>query len=395
MKYFKFALLSIYDNVKLNLLMIIEIVIVLIGTNIIVGGYNNRNMLFKPYQNILNKTGWYMLYDKNVLTDEPIVEGMKGNLKEIRMGNYFDSISFDEGSIPIRIKIVPDEIINNMKLSVYSGKWETRSDNEIVCISAPNKYGIGVGDVIKTPFLNGITVKAVLTDPCFLPSFIGWSSNNGIEDNFYQKYSIKYYDETVNIDTLELIMSESEFNKTGLTPSSTDNKLILYDEDPTEENIDYNKQVIKDNYQCGVTFSDLKYRAELSIKNLMSKYLPIAICAFVVILLGFISCTAVNTLRQMKNYGTLFTCGMNWSDCIKICAAYTAVILICSSSLAVAVYSIIDNFNMSATFGLSFERNNIWISAIVVAMIFLLNLIIPVFIIKSKTPVDIMREGEL
>ena len=60
----------------------------------IVGGYNNRNMLFKPYQNILNKTGWYMLYDKNVLTDEPIVEGMKGNLKEIRMGNYFDSISF-------------------------------------------------------------------------------------------------------------------------------------------------------------------------------------------------------------------------------------------------------------------------------------------------------------
>ena len=395
MKYFKFALLSIYDNVKLNLLMIIEIVIVLIGTNIIVGGYNNRNMLFKPYQNILNKTGWYMLYDKNVLTDEPIVEGMKGNLKEIRMGNYFDSISFDEGSIPIRIKIVPDEIINNMKLSVYSGKWKTRSDNDIVCISAPNKYGIGVGDVIKTPFLNGITVKAVLTDPCFLPSFIGWSSNNGIEDNFYQKYSIKYYDETVNIDTLELIMSESEFNKTGLTPSSTDNKLILYDEEPTEENIAYNEQVIKDNYQCGVAFSDLKYRAELSIKNLMSKYLPIAICAFVVILLGFISCTAVNTLRQMKNYGTLFTCGMNWSDCIKICAAYTAVILICSSSLAVAVYSIIDNFNMSATFGLSFERNNIWISAIVVAMIFLLNLIIPVFIIKSKTPVDIMREGEL
>lgn len=395
MKYFKFALLSIYDNVKLNLLMIIEIIVVLIGANIIVGGYNNRNMLFKPYQNILNKTGWYMLYDKNVLTDEPIVEGMKGNLKEIRMGNYFDNISVKEESIPLRIKIVPDDIIDGMKLSVYSGKWETRSDKDIVCISAPNKYGIGVGDIIKTPFIGGITVRAVLTDPCFLPTFEAWSSNDGIEGNFYKKYSIKYYDGTVNIDTLELIMSESEFNKTGLTPHSTDNKLILYDENPTAKNVAYNEQVIKDNYQCGVAFSDLKYRAELSIKNLMSKYLPIAICAFVVILLGFISCTAVNTLRQMKNYGTLFTCGMNWSDCIKICAAYTAVILICSSSLAIAIYSVIDNFNMSATFGLSFEKNNIWISAIVVAVIFLLNLIIPVFIIKRKTPVDILREGEL
>ncbi len=395
MKYFKFALLSIYDNVKLNLLMIIEIIIVLIGTNIIIGGYNNRNMLFRPYQNILNKTGWYMLYDKNVLTDEPIVEGMKGSLKEIRMGNYFDSITFDDGSIPIRIKIIPDDIINKMKLSVYSGKWKTKSDKDIVCISAPNKYGIGVGYVIKTPFLDGITVKAVLTDPCYLPSFLDWNSNGGIEENFYKKYSIKYFDGTINIDTLELIMSESEFNKTGLTPNSTDNKLILYDQNPTAENVAYNEQIIKDNYQCGVAFSDLKYRAVLSIKNLMSKYLPIAICAFVVILLGFISCTAVNTLRQMKNYGTLFTCGMNWSDCIKICAAYTAVILICSSSLAIAVYSVIDNFNMSATFGLSFEKNNIWISAIVVAVIFLLNLIIPVFIIKRKTPVDILREGEL
>lgn len=395
MKYFKFALLSIYDNIKLNLLMIIEIVIVLIGVNIIVGGYNNRNMLFKPYQNILDKTGWYMLYDKNVLTDEPIVEGMRGDLKEIRMGNYFDNIPVKEGSIPLRIKIVPDDIINDMNLSVYSGKWETNSKDDIICISAPNIYGINVGDEIKTPLINGITVKAMLTDPCYLPSFESWSSNGGIEDNLYQKYSIKYYDGSVNIDTLELIMSESEFNKTGLTPSSTDNKLILYDENPTEENVAYNEQVIKDNYQCGVAFSDLKYRAELSIKNIMSKYLPIAICAFVVILLGFISCTAVNTLRQMKNYGTLFTCGMNWSDCIKICAAYTAVILICSSSLAITVYSVVDNFNISATFGLSFEKNNIWTSAIVVTVIFLLNLIIPVFINRSKTPVDIMREGEL
>ena len=59
MKYFRFAFMAIYDNIRMNLLMILEIVVVLLGVNIIVGAYNNRNMLVEPYREILEKTGWY------------------------------------------------------------------------------------------------------------------------------------------------------------------------------------------------------------------------------------------------------------------------------------------------------------------------------------------------
>ncbi|MDE5935845.1 MAG: hypothetical protein K2G83_00340, partial [Ruminococcus sp.] len=168
MKYFKFALLSIYDNIKMNLLMIFEIIIVLLGVNIIVGGYNNRNMLIEPYKNILNKTGWYMISDKNISTEELIIDDMQGDLHQIRMGNYFDDITTDNGNISIRIKICPDEIIDNMKLSVHSGNWKTSSENDIICIAAPNKFGVSAGDTIKTSRISGITVSAVLTDPCYL-----------------------------------------------------------------------------------------------------------------------------------------------------------------------------------------------------------------------------------
>ena len=54
MKYFRFAFMSIYDNIKVNILMIVEILVILLGVNIIVGGYNNRNMLYKPYYDLLN-----------------------------------------------------------------------------------------------------------------------------------------------------------------------------------------------------------------------------------------------------------------------------------------------------------------------------------------------------
>lgn len=390
MKYFKFAFMSIYDNIRMTLLMILEIIVVLLGVNIIVGAYNNRNMLIEPYKDILEKTGWYMVNDKNVVNDEPLLDDMQGDLQQIRIVNYLDYM----GDIPIRIKVVPDEIIDNMKLSVQSGKWKTSSEKDTVCISAPNKYGISAGDVIQTAQINGIRVTTVLTDPCYIPEFTNWSSNGGIE-NFYSKYSIIYYDKEVEDNELLLIMSESEFAETGSETTSNNFKFILYDENPTLENVAHNEQIIKENYSCGVALSDIKYRAELSVKNLLNKYLPLAICAFIVILIGFISCTAVNTLKQMRNYGILFICGMKWSDCAKICSAYTTIIILCSVFLSVAVFSVCSMFNISANLGLSFELNNIFISTIVVLTIFLLNMIVPAFIINHKTPVEVIREGNL
>lgn len=390
MKYFKFAFMSIYDNIKMNLLMIIEIVVVIIGVNIIVGSYNNRNMLIEPYSQILEKTGWYMANDKNVVNDEPLLGYFQGDLQQIRIENYLDKM----GDIPIRIKIVPDEIISNMKLSVQSGKWQTNSEKDIVCISAPNTYGISAGDTIKTARIRGIKVTAVLTDPCYIPDYTNWNSNGGIE-NFYSKYSTVYYDNSVDNNELILIMSQSEFAETGLEKNSSNFKFILYDENPTIENTAHNEQIIKDNYSVGVPLSSIKYRAELDIKNLLGKYMPIAVCAFIVILIGFISCTAVNTLKQMRNYGVLFICGMNWSDCTKICFAYTAVILLCSVCLSAVAFSICSIFNVSASLGLSFEINNIYISIALIMVIFLLNMIIPMFIIRHKMPVEIIREGNL
>lgn len=374
----------------MNMLLIFEIIVVLIGTNIIIGAYNNRNMLIEPYKAILEKTGWYMANDKNVVNDEPLLDDMTGDLKQIRIVNYFDNM----GNIPIKIKIVPDEIINNMKLSVQSGKWKTSSEKETVCISAPNKYGISAGHIIQTASISRIKVTAVLTDPCYIPDFINWSSMDGIE-NFYSKYSIVYYDKEVEDNELLLIMSESEFAETGLEISGTNFKFILYDDNPTAENTAHNEQIIKDNYSAGVALSDIKNRAELSVKNLLNKYLPLAICAFIVILIGFISCTAVNTLKQMRNYGILFICGMKWNDCAKICSAYTAVIILCSVCLSITVFSACSMFNISANLGLSFELNNIFISAIVIMTIFLLNMIVPAFIINRKTPVEVIRKGNL
>lgn len=392
MKYIKFALLSIYDNVIMNLLMIIEIIVIILGTNIIVGAYNNRNMLIKPYENILDKTGWYMISDSNISTEELIIDDMQGDLHTLKTGNYFDKY----GDIPIRIKIIPNEIISNMELPTKSGKWKTDSDHDgqLFCIAAPNIYGIKDGDVIKTSLAGEITVSALLTDPCYIPEYTSWNATGGI-DNFYTDYSILYYNSEITNDELILIMSENEFGKTGLNINGYDFRLIIYDSNPTAENTAHNEMIIKENYQCGISLNEIKNRAELSINNLMKKYLPIAICAFIVIVLGFISCTAVNTMKQMKNYGTLFTCGMNWNNCIKICSAYTFIILVCSLSISISIFSVINNFNISAVLGLTYETNNLFITLSVISLIFLLNLMIPVLIIKRKTPVDILREGKV
>ena len=186
-------------------------------------------------------------------------------------------------------------------------------------------------------------------------------------ENFYKKYSTLYYSKEIeNSQHLEIIMSSSEFSETGADISNAQSWFAIYGKYLTAENVEYNEKILCDNYNSGISFSDIKKRVEMSINNILKKYIPIAVCAFIVILIGIISCTAINTLRQTKNYGTLFICGMRWSDCIKICASYTTIIMLCSLSLTIAAASVCKIFNISAYFGLAFQWNNVIVCVVAI-----------------------------
>ena len=388
MKYFRFALISLCDNIKINLLMILEMIVVFVGVNLIIGSYNNRNMLYKPYSDILSNTGWYIVSDYDENTGEPLSSQMKGKLDFIKMYSYSSLITLNGRNVPVNITICPDEILNNMKLPVNSGKWQIDSPKDIVCIAAPNNFGISSGDELKLPLANSVKISGILTDPCYIPCFLQWSTSQGIE-NFYRKYSLKYY--SPEEECLELFMSFSEFSETGIETDNTNKSFIAYDVNPTAENTTYNEELLKNNYQCGIRLSKIKERTENSINDILKKFIPIAVCTFVVIMIGFMSSTAINTLQQMKNYGTMFLCGMNWNDCIKILFAYNALIMISSVSITSIIFGIFKLMNLSAYLGLSFGMNSIVITAIIIFIIILLNLIILSAVVRRKTPVDIIR----
>ena len=388
MKYFRFALISLCDNIKINLLMILEMIVVFVGVNLIIGSYNNRNMLYKPYSDILSNTGWYIVSDYDENTGEPLSYQMKGKLDFIKMYSYSSLIILNGRNVPVNITICPDEILNNMKLPVNSGKWQIDSPKDIVCIAAPNNFDISSGDELKLPLANSVKISGILTDPCYIPCFLQWSTSQGIE-NFYRKYSLKYY--SPEEECLELFMSFSEFSETGIETDNTNKSFIAYDVNPTAENTTYNEELLKNNYQCGIRLSKIKERTENSINDILKKFIPIAVCTFVVIMIGFMSSTAINTLQQMKNYGTMFLGGMNWNDCIKILFAYNALIMISSVSITSIIFGIFKLMNLSAYLGLSFGMNNIVISAIIILIIMLLNLIILSAVVRRKTPVDIIR----
>ena len=388
MKYFRFALISLCDNIKINLLMILEMIVVFVGVNLIIGSYNNRNMLYKPYSDIFGNTGWYIVSDYDENTGEPLSSQMKGKLYFIKMYSYSSLITLNGRNVPVNITICPDEILNNMKLPVNSGKWQIDSPKDIVCIAAPNNFDISSGDELKLPLANSVKISGILTDPCYIPCFLRWSTSQGIE-NFYRKYSLKYY--SPEEECLELFMSFSEFSETGIETDNTNKSFIAYDVNPTAENTTYNEELLKNNYQCGIRLSKIKERTENSINDILKKFIPIAVCTFVVIMIGFMSSTAINTLQQMKNYGTMFLCGMNWNDCIKILFAYNALIMISSVSITSIIFGIFKLMNLSAYLGLSFGMNNIVITAIIIFIIILLNLIILSAVVRRKTPVDIIR----
>lgn len=142
-----------------------------------------------------------------------------------------------------------------------------------------------------------------------------------------------------------------------------------------------------------IPFSKLNKNSIEKIKLQLVTSAPLIMISLVLILLSSISIGAVSTMQQLKIYGIYYLNGSKWLNCLRV-SLYSSL-MICLPSLVIAytglfVLKKIGPFSdLTVSFGL-FEN----ISAIVIALIFiLLSLIMPYFILKRKTPKNILSEN--
>ena len=121
--------------------------------------------------------------------------------------------------------------------------------------------------------------------------------------------------------------------------------------------------------------------------------LPIIIAAAVVIMAGLIGSIAISTVRQTKNFAIFFLCGCSWKDCTRIITAYLTIIFSFAIILTLFSMAVMKIINLDYLIGSIYEINNLIVSIIEIAIMYLLAIILPHTIIKTTSPVETLREN--
>lgn len=408
MKYFRYGCLSISKNIAFTFIMVLEVMALLVTTNVTIGSANSKMVLVKPFFDIINKEGYYCAFEPMWETSEEATEyyGLFNKLKSVTI------ISSDESSSSA---IIDDGIFFKYNMPLQSGSWpKTAADEQgrPYVVVSPD-YMKNVGDTITAFGVGECVISGVLTEVTYIPNLSFYDEEEGNITSFYRSADYTMTIEAIKAGSADelkysdsvIIMAKSAYkalnNNQDVTYLSC---FIVYDDNISEADKEYNKGIMEqitnfqednpDLFQIKPEFtplSQIKADTDTYITNSYINILPIILVVAAIVLIGLIGSVAINTVTQIKNYGIYFLCGSKWSDCFKISLANISIILLFSGVLSGVLLYCSKFINLNYLVGQVYEWNNLYISLGIILAMMLLALIIPFGIIRFTSPVEVIK----
>lgn len=389
MKYLKFGFESILKRIGFNILIIVEIALLLLVTNIMIANCNNKSFLYEPYKEILSHDG----------TDETFSAALSGEFRTLyeKIGQLKGDIKLYTFGMTSTPEIADngytlnDDIFLKMNLPLKKGSWPSEvtdeNGNYNILVSSNSEYD--VGDIIQSEY-GTFKVAGILTDITYLPKLTNAYADALDLTAYYEKMDYR----TDGNETAAII-PQSAFPNLLECNVVTFRYLMYYNTPPTEEEKTYNDEIIEELGGSGYRFEEERLSIEKSIDKLYRDVTPIVLCISAMVLFGFIGLLAINTKSQIHDYAIYFLCGCRWKDCIKIALVNILIIVFISVILFGILIGIFDMLGISAMLGLLFAINNLYITLMIITGIIIISLIAPFFIVKNTSPVETIKENKI
>lgn len=383
MKYFKLSLLSLCEKIKLNIAIVLQLIIVFCIVNILVASLNSRTMLSDAYDGILDKQGYYYynpFYDSE--NDTPV--NLEGDLENFSIRQApLDANSATNNQVTL--VVCSDDYFGKLKLPVYNNL----TDSESPAIISANNFGVKSGDTIDFVY-NGkkssIKITGVLTDPAYIPNL---NQMNYTDDVllFYKRISLSAE------ETTYIIVNTTTFTNLGFElDEAVKNvgEIFYYTSQVDDETYNKNMQVLE-NKGFVRELSDIYSYTQDSIQSDYKNYVPLALLAFFVIIIGVVCGIAIQSIQQMRNYSIYFLCGLKWNKIIYINLANIIILLLISILISSGILNIIYMSQINNKFGLVFNSLNIVVTILMILVVLVLSMVIPIINNRKKTPNDVLR----
>jgi|GEM_PF-1235345 len=118
---------------------------------------------------------------------------------------------------------------------------------------------------------------------------------------------------------------------------------------------------------------------------------PIALCIFILTVISAVSINAIYTKRQLRNYAIFYICGARWRTCALKSLKDSAITCAVASALCALILFIGKQSFLKETV-ISFGIWHAVICVAVIALYLLLSMIMPIAIIGSSQPKDVLKE---
>ncbi len=394
-KIFVLGKISVARHLSISVFIILQVICILIGSNMLLSSYNQQYILIKPFSEWLNSDGFYVtgLDSPNfkITNDENnILDELKGEWERI---SFFREAVFNvqQGNItyPIKIIIYDNNFWNNYTPVMQSGKWfkSDYSEKGIWCVATPNI----INNEILLPGANEkIKVNGIMGNLCYIPIMTSWNCNSSIKDNFYKKYSYER-DEQIFI-----LMPESQWKKIGLSNELTYKSrygIILPKHKLSEEEKTYNDEVFRQFGSPQIPMSKIKSQSRFELNDNLRRFLPLLIAQITITLFGIICASAIQTFNDEKLFSIYGLCGMNRKKRLMINLSEYGLLMFLCGAITYIIYFITKVKGKHAKYGLLFSTNNIMLSVALIILLIALSITAPYIITRKKCLADQLRRN--
>ncbi len=346
----------------MNLIIVIQMTVVFVCTmcaaSIVAYFYN----YYSAYSEYLEKDG--DLYMTECIYADPEIRdidayswNLESKLKKAEVISTYApwAAFFDgEGQEIDYISMAYDrELIFAYEPELKEGRWlnPDREDGIIEAVVMESDYEISIGtrlNMIDSTLSNdgyGMTVEVVgiMEDG---ERIVGINRNDPPVEVDYRDLYTDYYKEEqggpviiMPADNIHTALGMAEGYTFAPFPSGM--LMILYDEDISKEELEYNEKILNEHVQYWFKAENSKVKAN-SIKNIKEKLygiLPIFICVFILVIISGMCSFAISVKKHMRDYTIFSICGMPWEKSANICVVKSA--LMCIVALVISVLGVL------------------------------------------------------
>ncbi len=380
---------------KQNFLMILQIAVVMVIAVFFVTTYKKQTAQYDPFKEIMSGEGAICMIDIVKIND---LGGVDAYLSQLNGIDTYDVSSTIYGTTPEGIYIDGcgySDTVSEYKPQLIAGKWytEVESDEYLPVVITENVNGYEVGDVLelRADMDEGKTSKfvvcGILENGASYYNLTYMSLNMSVYDFF------KPYDHKLD-DTLSPMMfySKEKAEEMGYNCQNAGLFIVKYSDNLTDAEIEENDLNIEGNMDgIFLKISDVRTKTEKEIMIKIMPLLAVGISIFVLVSVGIACLIMLESKSNIKSYAIFYAHGMNWGGCAVISLIQSMLIGLFSMITAFVTGNIIILFFEQNTFFFEWGKEQIITCFLLFAYMIIISMVIPLYIFKKNTPVDVLR----